>query len=135
MPSLQEKLEQLRSAGLGAQASSAGAQVYSTDLGRTCPNCAQAVAACTCKAANAVVGNGQVRVSLDAKGRGGKPVTLISGLALDATALAALAKVLKIACGVGGTAKDGCIEIAGDQRARVMDKLTALGHRAKRAGG
>jgi translation initiation factor 1 len=110
--------------------------VYSTDAGRMCPGCRQPVAACVCQTAASVpVGDGVARVWRETKGRGGKAVTLVKGLALDATALAALGKQLKAACGSGGTVKDGVIEVQGDHAERVVQELTRLGHRAKRAGG
>ena len=95
--------------------------VYSSDHGRMCPACRRAVADCTCSAAKATApaGNGIVRVARETKGRGGKTVTLVRGLALDAVALAALAKALRSACGAGGAQKDGVIEIQGDHRERV----------------
>ncbi len=110
--------------------------VYSTDAGRMCPGCRQPVAACTCRSAAPVpAGDGVVRVSRESKGRGGKTVTLVKGLALDATALAALAKRLKTACGSGGTVKDGVIEVQGDHADQVLALLLAQGWAAKRAGG
>lgn len=115
--------------------SSLGGLVYSTDSGRMCPGCRQPVAQCTCKQAAVPQGDGTVRVSRETKGRGGKAVTLVKGLALDATALAAMAKQLKAACGTGGTVKDGVIEIQGDHVQKVMAALQALGHIVKRAGG
>lgn len=117
--------------------SSNGGLVYSTESGRMCPGCRQPVAACTCKArvAAAPAGDGVVRVSRQTKGRGGKAVTLVKGLALDPVALAALGKQLRTACGAGGTVKDGVIEVQGDHCDLVMEQLTQLGHRPKRAGG
>jgi len=117
--------------------SSNGGLVYSTESGRMCPDCRQAAAACTCKtkAAAAPVGDGIVRVSRQTKGRGGKAVTLVKGLALDPVALAALGKQLRAACGAGGTVKDGVIEVQGDHCDLVVAELTKLGHRPKRAGG
>jgi len=112
-----------------------GGLVYSTDAGRMCPGCRQPVAACRCTQAAAPVGDGTVRVSRETKGRGGKAVTLVRGLALDATALAALAKQLKAACGSGGTVKAGVIEVQGDHVDKVVDTLRNGGHAAKRAGG
>lgn len=112
--------------------------VYSTEVGRTCPTCRQALAQCVCKEQAKAVpkGDGVVRVSLQTKGRGGKAVTVVKGIALDAIALAALGKQLRSACGSGGTVKDGVIEIQGDHGERVLEALKKLGYTsAKRAGG
>lgn len=76
-----------------------------------------------------------VRVSRETKGRNGKSVTVIRGLALDAAALALLGKQLKTACGSGGTVKDGVIEVQGDHCERVMELLKGQGRVVKRAGG
>lgn len=109
--------------------------VYSTESGRMCPECRQPQSACTCKAAPAILGDGVVRVSRQSKGRGGKTVTLVKGLALDAVALAALGKQLRTACGSGGTVKDGVIEVQGDHCELVMLALEKQGHQSKRVGG
>ena len=110
--------------------------VYSTALGRTCPQCRQAVADCRCRSAKpAAAGDGNVRVGRQSKGRGGKTVTLVIGLTLDADALAALGKRLRTACGAGGTAKDGVLEVQGDHVERVMTLLAAEGWAVKRTGG
>ena len=119
----------------GTSGSTSGGLVYSTESGRMCPDCRQPVAACACKARPVVVGDGVVRVSRQSKGRGGKTVTLVKGLALDAVALAALGKQLRTACGSGGTVKDGVIEIQGDHCDLVIAALRKHGHEAKRAGG
>jgi translation initiation factor 1 len=117
------------------KSSSNSGLVYSTETGRMCPDCRQPLSACTCKASPAILGDGVVRVSRQTKGRGGKCVTLVKGVALDATALAALGKQLRTACGSGGTVKDGVIEIQGDHCELVMATLKKLGHDPKRAGG
>ncbi|NMM26542.1 MAG: translation initiation factor Sui1 [Glaciimonas sp.] len=111
--------------------------VYSTDVGRTCPDCRLALAECDCKARAkaAAAGDSAVRVSRQTKGRGGKSVTLVKGLALDSIALAALGKQLRTACGSGGTVKDGVIEVQGEHCERVMEMLKRHGHSAKRVGG
>ena len=44
-------------------------------------------------------------------------------------------KQLKTACGSGGTAKDGVIEVQGDHGDRVVQLLKAQGYTVKRAGG
>ncbi len=113
-----------------------GGLVYSTDAGRMCPDCRQPVAGCICKQAVIPKGDGVVRVSRETKGRGGKSVTLVKGLALEADALALVGKQLKAACGSGGTVKDGVIEVQGDHCDLVVETLKKLGHtNVKRAGG
>lgn len=117
-----------------------GGLVYSTDIGRMCPTCRQALAQCNCaaqaKAAQATTrGDGSVRVSRETKGRGGKAVTLVRGLPLDDAALAALGKRLRSACGAGGTVKDAVLEVQGDHVDRVVAWLLQEGFAAKRAGG
>jgi translation initiation factor 1 len=114
-----------------------GGLVYSTDSGRMCPVCRRAVAICSCKAtaSKAAVGDGVVRVSRENKGRGGKTVTLVKGLVLDADALAALGKRLRTACGAGGTLKEGVLEIQGDHAERLVEMLQQEGFVVKRSGG
>ena len=114
---------------------STGGLVYSTDAGRMCPDCRQPIANCICKAQALPKTDGVVRVSRETKGRGGKSVTLVKGLALDSLALAALGKQLRAACGSGGTAKDGVIEVQGDHCDAVMAALQKQGYNVKRAGG
>lgn len=111
--------------------------VYSTETGRLCPDCGKPLADCACKAAAKAkpLGDGNVRVARESKGRGGKTVTLVRGLALDAVALAALGKQLRSACGSGGTVKDGVIEIQGDHCELVIENLKKLGFNPKRTGG
>lgn len=100
-----------------------------------CPGCRRPVAQCACMQAARPVGDGVVRVSRETKGRGGKSVTVVKGISLEAAALATLGKQLKAACGSGGTVKDGVIEIQGDHVERVLAALKAQGYAAKRAGG
>lgn len=111
--------------------------MYSTESGRMCPDCRRPLADCACKAQAkaAPLGSGQVRVSRDSKGRGGKSVTVVKGLALDAAALAALGKQLRAACGSGGTVKDGVIEVQGDHVEAVIAALARQGIAARRSGG
>lgn len=76
-----------------------------------------------------------VRVGRETQGRGGKGVSVISGLALAPAALEALATQLKKRCGSGGTVRNGVIEIQGDHRDLLVAELTRLGYPAKRSGG
>jgi translation initiation factor 1 len=110
--------------------------VYSTDSGRMCPGCRQPASACLCKQAQTQPKtDGVARVSRSTKGRGGKTVTLVTGLALDELTLVQLGKQLKAACGSGGTVKDGVIEVQGDHCDQVLQALAKQGYSAKRAGG
>jgi translation initiation factor 1 len=77
----------------------------------------------------------KVRVGREVSGRGGKGVSVISGLPLAGEELEALATRLKKLCGAGGAVKDGAIEIQGDHRDRLVVELAKLGYDAKRSGG
>ena len=109
--------------------------VYSTEQGRICPGCGNPVKQCTCRKQTSPSGDGNVRVSLETKGRKGKGVTLIKGLAMDAATLGLMSKKLKTMCGSGGTVKKGIIEIQGDHIERILDYLKEQGIKAKQAGG
>jgi translation initiation factor 1 len=80
-----------------------------------------------------------LKIMRDRKGRKGKTVTVIAGFSLTEADLKSLAKQLKALCGAGGTAKiegaEQSIEIQGDHRDKVAEKLKALGYKAKLAGG
>jgi translation initiation factor 1 len=77
----------------------------------------------------------RVRVGREVAGRGGKGVSVISGLPLAGAELEALATRLKKLCGAGGAVKDGTIEIQGDHRDRLVSELQRLGFETKRSGG
>jgi len=114
---------------------SSGGLVYSTESGRMCPACRRPVAQCTCRQAAAPAGDGIVRVQRETKGRGGKAVTVVRGVPLDAAALVKLGQELKAACGSGGTVKDATIEVQGDHVDKVIALLQQRALRVKRAGG
>ena len=118
--------------------------VYSTDGGRIdkCPRCGLPYKQCRCDQPSAASGNtlpkksdGIVRIMRDRKHRGGKTVTVITGIPASDETITALAQQLKKLCGSGGTVKDGVIEIQGDHCDKVQAKLTELGYKVKRAGG
>jgi translation initiation factor 1 len=75
------------------------------------------------------------RIQRDRKQRGGKTVTVISGLRHDPATLEALLKTLKLQCGAGGTIKEGEIEIQGDHRERIAAALNKMGYKTKMVGG
>ncbi len=102
--------------------------VYSTDIGRIKPE-KEADEVSTASA------DGIIRVSRETKGRNGKGVTIASGFDMTADELKKFAKKLKQVCGTGGTAKEGRIEIQGDQREKIVEYLTKEGYSAKRSGG
>ncbi len=117
---------------------SSGGLVYSTDAGRMCPECRKPVTSCSCatsRARAAPAGDGIARIRREVGGRGGKTVTVVTGLALDELALSALSKRLKAACGTGGTVKEGALEFQGDHRDALVALLAKEGYRSKVAGG
>ncbi len=112
--------------------------VYSTDGGRihTCPTCGQPYNQCRCDQPSTLKkSDGIVRVMRERKHRGGKTVTVITGVPDNNEVITTLAQQLKKLCGSGGTAKEGVIEIQGDHCEKVMAKLSEMGYKVKRAGG
>lgn len=77
----------------------------------------------------------RVRVGREVAGRGGKGVSVISGLPLKPSELEELATRLKKLCGAGGAVRGGVIEIQGDHRDRLVSELIKLGYAARRSGG
>ncbi len=78
---------------------------------------------------------GTAKIMLDRKGRKGKSVTIVEGLKVNPQHLAEIGKSLKQFLGTGGTAKQGRIEIQGDFRKRVAEKLLEMGIKSKFSGG
>lgn len=113
--------------------------VYSTDGGRVrpalTPHNRKVVAAPAAPTKSAPPDDGVVRVQRDKRGRGGKTATTVTGLGGSETELDALLKQLKQHCGAGGSREGRVLIIQGDQRERLMERLTALGMKPKLAGG
>ncbi len=100
--------------------------VYSTETGRITPE----------KATTArPTGDGIVRIQRQTSGRKGKGVCIITGLDLEDAELKLLAAELKKRSGVGGSVKDGMIEIQGDNRDLLKQLLEQKGFKVKFAGG
>lgn len=112
--------------------------VYSTDGGRVQPTPmtkARPAKQTPQQTRRADPNDGIVRLSRDKKQRGGKVVTLVTGLPGTPADLDALLKDLKQLCGAGGAREGNVLVIQGDHRDRLQPKLEALGHRVKLAGG
>lgn len=79
---------------------------------------------------------GRVDIIRQTAHRGGKTVTVVSGfVGIGLPEKEQLAKAMQRACGVGGTVKEGRIEIQGDNRETVARILTEAGFRPVFAGG
>jgi translation initiation factor 1 len=87
------------------------------------------------RVAQRMAGGGRVKVRRETAGRRGKAVTTVSGVPLDDAGLRDLAGRLKKRCGVGGSAKDGVIELQGDHRDAVVELLRGDGYDVVLAGG
>ena len=110
-----------------------GRLVYSTGIGRVCPGCGWPERDCKCstRASDAAVparpGAIVAKLRMEKKGRGGKVVTVVDGLPQNAAFLKELSQELKRACGTGGTAVEGAVELQGDLRDRVRELLLKKG--------
>ncbi|MGI8423862.1 MAG: translation initiation factor [Chloroflexota bacterium] len=74
-----------------------------------------------------------VRVWRVKGGRGGKTATVVTGV--PAADVERLAVELRRFIGAGGSVRQGAVEVQGDHRARLLEKLTDMGFRVKLAGG
>lgn len=109
--------------------------VYSTDPRKqACPLCGKFNCVCN-TSSDLTVSKQTARISLDRKGRKGKSVTVIDGLVHSPEKLKDLSKTLKSHLGAGGTSKEGRIEIQGDHRKKVTEKLQSMGYKVKFVGG
>ena len=105
-------------------------RVYSTEEERIRPRAPERAPA---PAGPSLPNDGVVRIFRDRRGRNGKVVTIIRGL--PARELEERAAELKRLCGAGGAVKGGAVEIQGDHREKIAERLRALGHSVKLAGG
>ena len=79
---------------------------------------------------------GRVDIVRQTAHRGGKGVTVAKNFTgISLAEKQELAKKIQKGCGVGGTVKDGCIEIQGDKRDEVKRILTEAGFNPVFSGG
>jgi translation initiation factor 1 len=106
-----------------------GRLVYSTGIGRVCPDCGWPVRDCKCstratdESLRSRPGKIVAKLRMEKKGRSGKTVTVVAGLPRNATFLKELCQELKRTCGTGGSVSDDTIELQGDLRDRVREYL------------
>jgi translation initiation factor 1 (eIF-1/SUI1) len=76
-----------------------------------------------------LAGSARITLRRERKGHGGKTVTVVAGLCLDAQRLDSLARAIRRALGVGATVTDDAIVVQGDLVPRVQTFLIAHGAR------
>ena len=74
----------------------------------------------------------QAPLRVEMEKRNGKPSTLITCFEGSDAELKELAKTLKLACGAGGSARDGEILIQGDFRVKIAALLVDLHFKVKK---
>jgi translation initiation factor 1 len=108
--------------------------VFSTGVGKICPDCDQPAGLCVCsrlKKEAIPQTDGVVRVQYETHGRKGKRVTVIRGLPLSQVDLVKLAKKFKQQFGTGGTVQENTVEIQGDHSDRIKQELKKQGYTVK----
>jgi translation initiation factor 1 len=113
-----------------------GRIVYSTDKGSLCPVCGWPERQCACSSRigagdEAVPTKITAKLRIEKQGRSGKTVTVIDALPNNQAFLRDLAAELKRACGTGGSAGEGSIELQGDRRERLRTLLAKKGYLVK----
>lgn len=110
-----------------------GRIVFSTQRRDVCARCGWSVRECRCavRRDEPVPPKIVARLRVEKNGRGGKTVTVIDSLPRNGPFLKSLATELKRACGTGGTAGDGFVEVQGDHRERLRAALAGKGWTVK----
>ena len=89
-----------------------------------CPTCGLPEEVCVCEE----IAKEQQDISIyTVRRRYGKVVTIVDGIDTSDIDIDTLCKELKRACASGGTVKDGRIELQGDHKSRVTEKLAEMG--------
>ena len=109
--------------------------VYSSGRGRICPGCGWPQEDCRCSKNlpppdEAIPERVTARLRVEDR-PSGKHVTVIHGLPANRAYLDDLCRHLKKACGTGGAAGEGSIELQGDQRDRLREILEKKGLQVK----
>lgn len=100
------------------------------------PNGTQSQPAKTSKRGRKNTNRGRVDILRQTAHRGGKAVTVVKNFTgISQSEKEDLARKMQKACGVGGTVKEGRIEIQGDKREEVTRILTEAGFKPVFAGG
>ena len=100
------------------------------------PGAPEGPAAKTSKRGQKNTNRGRVDVLRQTAHRGGKAVTVVKNFTgIGQAEKEELARKMQKSCGVGGTVKEGRIEIQGDKREEVTRILTEAGFRPVSAGG
>ncbi len=90
----------------------------------------------TSKRGQKKMNRGRVDIIRQTAHRGGKAVTVVNNFTgIGLPEIQELAKVMRKACGVGGSVKNGSIEIQGDKRDEVKRILIEAGFNPVFAGG
>jgi translation initiation factor 1 len=102
----------------------------------TCERCGKPEAECSCPAVVPepvlLAPESQTARLLVEKRAKGKVVTVVADLDPEGNDLSALASTLKAQCGVGGTVKEGRIELQGDRLNAAEAGLKQLGYKIRR---
>jgi translation initiation factor 1 len=89
-----------------------------------CPTCGLPEEVCVCEE----IAKEQQDISIyTVRRRYGKVVTIVDGIDTSDIDIDSLCKELKKACASGGTVKEGRIELQGDHKGKVADKLNQMG--------
>lgn len=70
-------------------------------------------------------------IILERKGRKGKTVTLVRGWDIPAAEVQSVCAELKKKLGTGGAVEHEAIMVQGDRRTDLLDRLTAMGYKAR----
>ena len=105
--------------------------VFSSSIGRMCPDCGAPRQSCRCGksegASPSLPRRIVAKLRMEKAGRGGKMVTVVDGLPNNPAFLKDLSQELKRVCGTGGAVLDGGVQLQGDLRDRVRAVLTDKG--------